>query len=59
MKAKQNKNPKETTEQSKFKNNKYFGSPKMAEEWDSETTLSPTDSSKDHLNSEQIPQNNF
>ena len=53
------KNLKETTEQSKFKNNKYFGGPKMAKEWDRETTLSPTDSSKDHLNGEKIPQNNF
>ena len=31
----------------------------MAEEWDGETTFSSTDSSKDHLNTEQIPQNNF
>ena len=31
----------------------------MAKEWDRETTLSPTDSSKDHLNGEKIPQNNF
>ena len=35
------------------------GSPKMAEEQDEETTFSPTNSSKDHLNIEQILQNNF
>ena len=35
------------------------GSPKMVEESDVETTFSPTNSSKDHLNAEQIPQNNF
>ena len=34
-------------------------SPKMAEEQDGETTFSPTNSSKDHLNIEQILQNNF
>ena len=36
------------------------GSPKMAkmEEWDGETTFSPIDSSKEHLNAELIPQNN-
>ena len=31
----------------------------MAEEQDGETTFSPTNSSKDHLNAEQLPQNNF
>ena len=31
--------------------------PKMAE--DGEATCSPTNSSKDHLNAEQLPQNNF
>ena len=31
----------------------------MAEEKDGETTFSPTNSLKDHLNTEQIPQNNF
>ena len=31
----------------------------MAEEEDRETTFSPTNSSKDHLNAEQIPQNNW
>ena len=31
----------------------------MAEEWDRETTFSPTNSSKDHLNAKQTPQNNF
>ena len=33
--------------------------PKMAEEQDGETTFSPRNSLKDHLNAEQIPQNNF
>ena len=32
---------------------------KMAEEKDEETTFSPTNSSKDHLNAEQTPQNNL
>ena len=32
---------------------------KMVEEWDRETTFFPTNSSKDHLNDEQLPQNNF
>ena len=31
----------------------------MVEEKDGETTFSPTNSSKEHLNTEQIPQNNF
>ena len=31
----------------------------MAEEEDGETTFSPTNSLKDHLNTEQTPQNNF
>ena len=31
----------------------------MAEEQDRETTFSPRNSSKEHLNAEQIPQNNF
>ena len=31
----------------------------MAEECDGETTFSPTNSSKEHLNAELIPQNNF
>ena len=35
------------------------GGPKMVEEKDRETAFSPTNSSKDHLNAEQIPQNNF
>ena len=35
------------------------GSPKMAEKQDRETPFSPTNSSKDHLNAEQIPQNNL
>ena len=32
---------------------------KMSEEWDGETTFSPSNSSKEHLNAEQTPQNNF
>ena len=32
---------------------------KMVEEWDRETTFFPTNSSKDHLNDEQLTQNNF
>ena len=35
------------------------GGAKMAEEQDWETTFSPTNSSKEHLNAEQIQQNNF
>ena len=35
------------------------GCPKMAEEWDGETTFSPTNSSKEHLNAKQIAENNF
>ena len=35
------------------------GGPKMVEEQDGETTFSPTNSSKEHLNTEKIPQNNF
>ena len=31
----------------------------MAKAKDGETTFSPTNSLKDHLNTEQIPQNNF
>ena len=31
----------------------------MAEEYDGETTFSPTNSLKEHLNAEQIPQHNF
>ena len=33
--------------------------PKMAEDQDGKTTVSPTNSSKEHLNAEQTPQNNF
>ena len=33
------------------------GGPKVVEEYDRETTFSPTNSSKEHLNAEQIPQN--
>ena len=49
-----------------YKNKQIYSSlgklcwlPKMVEEWDGETTFSPTNSSKDHLNAEQTPQNNF
>ena len=35
------------------------GGPKMAEGQDGETTFSPTNSLKDHLNAEQISQNNI
>ena len=35
------------------------GGPKMVEEEDGETTFSLTNSSKEHLNAEQTPQNNF
>ena len=34
-------------------------SPKMAEEQDGQTTFFLTSSLKEHLNAEQIPQNNF
>ena len=33
--------------------------PNMADEWNRETTFSPTNPSKGHLNIEQLPQNNF
>ena len=42
-----------------FKTELMRAVPKMAEEQDKETTFSPTNLSKDHLNTEQIPQNNF
>ena len=35
------------------------GGPKMVEEQDAETTFSLTNSSKEHLNAEKIPQNNY
>ena len=35
------------------------GGPKMVEEWDGEITFFSKNSLKDHLNAEQIPQNNF
>ena len=35
------------------------GGAKVAEEQDRENTFSPTNSSKEHLNAKQIPQNNF
>ena len=31
----------------------------MVEEYDGETIFSPTNSLRDHLNAEQLPQNNF
>ena len=34
----------------------WGGSPRMLEEQDGETIFYPTNSSKDHLNAEQIPQ---
>ena len=43
----------------KDKNCMIRGGPKMAEEKDRETTFFPTNSSKDHLNAEHLPQNNF
>ena len=42
--------------------NKNLGTEKLwkiAEEYDGETTFSPTNSSKEHYNAEKIPQNNF
>ena len=38
---------------------KQRGGPKMAEEQDGETTFSLTNSSKEHFNAKQTPQNNF
>ena len=35
------------------------GGANMVEEWDGEITFSPTNSSKEHLNTEQTAQNNF
>ena len=35
------------------------GGPKIAEEYDGETTFSPTNTSKEHLNAQKIPQNYF
>ena len=35
------------------------GGAKMAEEWDGDTNFSPTNSSKEQLNAQQISQNNF
>ena len=32
---------------------------KMVEKWDRETNFFPTNSSEDHLNDEQLTQNNF
>ena len=42
-----------------LKSTEMGGSPKMAEEYDGETTFSPTNTSKEHLNAEKIPQNYF
>ena len=47
------------TEAEDIKKNTQGGGLKMGEEQDGETTFSPTNSLKDHLNAEQIPQNNF
>ena len=41
------------------KKKKCRGGAKMVEEQDGETTFSPTNSLKDHLNTEQTPQDNF
>ena len=42
-----------------YKEGRRRGGPKMAEEYVGETTFSPTNSSQDHLDAVQIPQNNF
>ena len=42
-----------------LKTQRSGGGPKMLEEQDWETTFSPTNSSKERLNAEKIPQNNF
>ena len=41
------------------KSKQQGGVPKMMEEEDGEINFSPKNSSKDHLNAEQLPQNNF
>ena len=38
---------------------RHGGGAKMVEEQDGETTFSPTNASKEHLNAEQTSQNNF
>ena len=43
----------------KYENNDFRVGPKMAEEYDGETTFSLTNSSKYHLNAEQFKPNNF
>ena len=40
-------------------NTELGGGAKMVEEYNGETTFSPTNSSKEQLNAEQISQNNF
>ena len=50
---------KEKREKVGLKLNIQGGNPKMTEEQDGETTFSLTNSLKDRLNAEQIPQNNF
>ena len=42
-----------------FKKGTFGEGAKMAEEQDRETTFSPTNSSKEQFNAEQISQNNF
>ena len=46
-------------EEKNKKNNIIRGGPKMVEEQNGENTFSPTNSSKDHLNVEGLPQNSF
>ena len=50
---------KEKREKVGLKLNIQEGDPKMAEKQDGETTFSRTNSFKDDLNAEQIPQKNF
>ena len=50
---------KEESEKVSVKLNIQGGGPKMVEEQDWETTFSLTNSSKEHFNAEQTPQNNF
>ena len=42
-----------------IKTHQTGGGPKIAEEYDGETTFSPTNTSKEHLNAQKIPQNYF
>ena len=51
---------KDASQFERFKNaERGGGGAKTAEEQDGETTFSPTNSSKEQLNAEQISQNNF